>query len=156
MIDMTEARVFELIEAYGAEPEAWPEHEREAAQTFLMGAPSTFREAISEAKMLDAMLADMPEPQVRVGLAEQIMGSAPIVSQSSPGSVLSKLKSVFSIGGSLVPSASALASSVLGLIIGYGALGTATQVANVDGAEEAVYAAFYSGYDEFDIGALNR
>lgn len=156
MTDMTEARVFELIEAYGSEPEAWPERERDAAQTFLKGAPSTFREAISEAKMLDAMLADMPEPQIPTGLAEQIMATAPVGAHASEGGVLSKLKSVFSIGGSLVPSASALASSVLGLIIGYGALGTATQVASVDSAEEAVYAAFYSEYDDFDIGALNQ
>ena len=54
------------------------------------------------------------------------------------------------IGGSILPSASALASSAVGLIIGYGVIGT-TQVAETDYANEAVYAAFDEGYD-FEAG----
>jgi len=150
MSNMTEARVFELIEAYGPEPAAWPEAERETATAFLRGAPETFRNAIVEARILEAALAAMPEPQPPAGLAERIIASAPVaIFDSGPG-LFSRLKSIFSIGGSLVPSASALASSALGLVIGYGALGT-TQVAELDYAEEAIYAAFDDSFD-FDMG----
>lgn len=150
MSNMTEARVFELIEAYGPEPAAWPEAERETGAAFLRGAPETFAEAVAEARLLDAALGAMPQPQAPTGLAERIIASAPQrATRAGPG-ILPKLKSVFSIGGSLIPSASALASSALGLVIGYSVLGT-TQMAEVDYAEEAIYAAFDDGYD-FDLG----
>ena len=155
MSNMTEARVFELIEAYGPEPEAWPDGEREAAKAFMFGALSTFESAIAEARLLEAALTAMPEPQAPSGLAERIIASAPIAPANMEPGILEKLKSFFSIGGSVLPSASALASSALGLIIGYGALGTTTQVASVDSVDEAMYAAFDGGYEEFDFGALN-
>lgn len=149
---MTEARVLELIEAYGPEPGAWPDAEREAATALLRRSPDTFADALEDARLLDAALAGMPEPDIPAGLAERIVASAP-TSVERP-SFLSLIKSKLSIGGSILPSASALASSALGLIIGYGALGT-TQIASVDSAEQAVYAAFDADYGDFDIGDLN-
>lgn len=150
MSDMTETRVLELIEAYGPEPAAWPEAERGAAEAVLRAAPDAFADAIEGARLLDAALADLPEPQAPAGLAERIIASAPTASANTQPGFLSKVKSWLTIGGSIIPSASALASSAVGLIIGYSTLGT-VQVADVDYADEAVYAAFDEGYD-FDLG----
>ncbi len=152
MTDMTNARVFELIEAYGPEPAAWPEAEQTAAVDLLQRHPEEFAGALQEARELDAALAALPEPQAPSGLAARIVASAPFEAQSETPGLLAKLKSMVTIGGSIIPSASALASSAIGLIVGYGALGT-TQVAdlNVDYAEEALYAAFDEGYD-FEAG----
>lgn len=154
MSNMTEARVFELIEAYGPEPEAWPDAERDAARTFLLGAPSTFKDAIAEARLLESALAAIPEPQAPAGLAERIIASAPLAEAKTGHGIFFKLKSMLSIGGSIIPSASALASAAVGMVIGYGALG-ATQIASIDSVDEAMYAAFDGGYEEFDFGALN-
>lgn len=153
MTDMTNARVIELIEAYGREPAAWPEDERAAAQDLLQRAPDAFAEAFEEAIALEAALATLPEPQVPAGLAERIVASAPFKPQRETAGFLARLKDMLSIGGSIIPSASALASSAVGLMIGYGAIGT-TQVAEVDYAEEALYAAFDGGYD-FESGEFN-
>jgi len=152
MTNMTKARVFELIEAYGPEPAAWPQAEREAAGNLLQSHADIFAEAIAEARALDMALSGLAEPQPSPDLAARIIASAPIMPDAAvkaPG-LLSRLKSKFMIGGSILPSASALASSAVGLIIGYGAIGT-TQVAETDYANEAVYAAFDEGYD-FEVG----
>lgn len=152
MTDMTETRVFELIEAYGPEPVAWPDAERDAASDLLRANSDVFADAIAEARALDLALAGLEEPQPPADLAARIIASAPISREqetSAPG-LIAWIKSQLMVGGSILPSASALASSAVGLIIGYGAIGT-TQVADVDYADEAVYAAFDEGYD-FDVG----
>ena len=153
MTNMTTARVFELIEAYGPEPAAWPDTEREAAVEVMQRSPDGFADALADARALEAALAALPEPQAPAGLAERIVASAPFKPVSEAPGLWAQIKSALLIGGSIIPSASALASSAVGLIIGYGALGT-TQVAEVDYAEEAVYAAFDGGYD-FESGDFN-
>ena len=146
MNDMTNERVIQLIEAYGPEPAAWPEEERGAAETLLKRAPDLFADALEDARMLDAALASLPEPQAPAGLAERIITSAPFARAEETSSLLAKLKSIISIGGSVIPTASALASAAVGLMVGYGALGT-VQTADVDTAEEALYAALDGGFD---------
>ena len=153
MTDMTNARVFELIEAYGPEPAAWPEAERVAARELLQSAPDVFAEALEDARALDAALAALPEPRIPAGLAERIAASAPFTPAREPAGIFAKLRSMLMIGGSILPSASALASSAVGLIIGYGAFGAA-QADEIDYAEEAIYAAFDGGYD-FEIEDFN-
>ena len=150
MTNMTEARVLELIEAYGPEPAAWPEQEREPASAMLRARPSVFSEALAEARALDAALLALPEPQAPAGLAERIIASAPVAKTARAAGILDAVRDKLSIGGKLWPSATAMASAVFGMFIGYSALG-ATQVASVDYADEAVYAAFDEGYD-FDQG----
>lgn len=152
MTDMTEARVFELIEAYGPEPASWPESERELAQEILQSRAHVFADALAEAHALDLALAELSEPSPPKGLAERIIASAPVsqTPRMASSGFLAKIKTRLMIGGSILPSASALASSAVGLIIGYGAIGT-TQVADIDYADEAVYAAFDEGYD-FELG----
>lgn len=144
MSGMTEERIFELIEAYGPEPTAWPEGERDAAEALMRERSHLYKDSLEDAHLLDAALADMPEPQMPAGLAKRIIAGAP--QASSPG-IFARLKDTFSIGGQMWPSATAFASALFGMVIGYGALGTATQVAETDPFEEAIYAAFDSGYE---------
>ena len=120
MTHMTTARVFELIEAYGPETAAWPEGERDAAQDVLQRTPDVFAEALADARALEAALSALPEPQAPAGLAERIAASAPFKPAREARGLLAKIKSMVTIGGSIIPSASALASSAVGLIIGYG------------------------------------
>ena len=54
---MTEDRLIELIEAWGADPSAFPEAERAAARAMLAAQPARFAAAIAEARALDAALA---------------------------------------------------------------------------------------------------
>ena len=58
---MTEDRLIELIEAWGADPSAYPEADRAAARALLAAHPQRFAEALAEARALDAALARMPE-----------------------------------------------------------------------------------------------
>ena len=154
MTNMTNARVIQLIEAYGPEPGAWPDAERDAAEALLRAHPDIFAEALGEARALDVALSDLPEPVIPAGLAERIIASAPATKPHAQAGILSGLRSMVSIGGKLWPSAAAMASSAFGLMIGYGALGT-TQVADADIVEEAVYAAFEEPY-AFDIGDMSQ
>jgi len=152
MTDMTEARVLELIAAYGPEPAAWPDAEREAAAALLRAVPEMFEEALIEARMLDDALAAFPVVQPPAGLAARIIASAPTASAKQESGFVARLKSLLSIDGQLWPSATALASAMFGLLIGYGTIGAA-QVAEVDLAEEAVFAAFDETFD-YDIGDI--
>lgn len=151
MTDMTESRVMALIEAYGPEPSAWPEDERDAARALLKSRADVFADALQEARLLDSALSSMPEPSIPAGLAERIIASAPA---SQRAGWLTQLKSFISIGGQVWPAATAMASTAFGLVIGYGAIGS-TQIDDIDYAEEAVYAAFEPNYD-INIGDLSQ
>jgi len=114
MTDMTEARLIELIEAYGGDPEAWPEGERAAALALLSKSEAA-QAALSEARALDGLLgagggtvradgplkariAAIPEPK-RVGL----------------------LAGLWPFGGIWQPAAGLAAAAVVGFILGTGA-----------------------------------
>ena len=58
---MTEDRLIELIESWGADPSAFPQAERGAARALLAAHPERFATAIAEARALDAALAQMPD-----------------------------------------------------------------------------------------------
>lgn len=74
---MTEARLVELIETWGAEPSCWPEAEREVAMAMLAAASDRFEEALSQARELDLMLEGLPQPEVSRTLADAIVAAAP-------------------------------------------------------------------------------
>lgn len=68
---MTEDRLIELIEAYGADVSAWPVADAEAAASFLAAPSPRVQSALDEAASLDAELADLtiPEPPARLHAA---------------------------------------------------------------------------------------
>jgi hypothetical protein len=74
---MTEDRLIELIEAWGADPSAFPEAERAAARAMLAAQPARFAAVIAEARALDAALARLPEILPSAALTEALIASAP-------------------------------------------------------------------------------
>ncbi|MEM8615880.1 MAG: hypothetical protein AAGF20_02990 [Pseudomonadota bacterium] len=75
---LPDERVLALIDAYGAELEAWPEAERAGAEAALSASPERFADALAQARALDGalrMLQDGPEPSAN--LAAVILAAAP-------------------------------------------------------------------------------
>lgn len=74
---MTEDRLIELIEAWGADPDGFPEAERAAAKAMLAANPARFAAALEEARALDLALNRMPEILPSRDLTEALIASAP-------------------------------------------------------------------------------
>ena len=79
MTDMTLSteRVLELIEAYGAEPGAWPDDERAAASMLIAESPDLFASALADSRALDALLLNEAVPEPSAALSEAILAAAP-------------------------------------------------------------------------------
>ncbi|MFD1554202.1 hypothetical protein ACFSHT_00985 [Paraburkholderia silviterrae] len=74
---MTPERFHTLVEAYGADPRRWPEHERADALAWARAHRTEADAVLEEALALDAWLArDMIAPPSRA-LVEQIVALAP-------------------------------------------------------------------------------
>lgn len=74
---MTEDRLIELIEAWGADPAGFPEAERAAAQALLTANPARFAAALEEARALDQALERLPEILPSRELTAALIASAP-------------------------------------------------------------------------------
>jgi len=74
---MTEDRLIELIEVWGADLSGFPEAERNAAKALLAARPERFAAAIAGARALDAALARIPETLPSPALTEALVASAP-------------------------------------------------------------------------------
>lgn len=74
---MTDDRLMELIEAWGADPNAFPEAERAAAKALLAAHPQRFAAALASARALDAALGGLPEILPSAALEEAIIASMP-------------------------------------------------------------------------------
>jgi hypothetical protein len=74
---MTDERLMELIETWGADPAAYPEAERAAALARMREAPERFAGAVAAARALDAALAGLPEVLPPPALTAALMASAP-------------------------------------------------------------------------------
>ena len=139
---MTTERVFELIDAYGAEPGGWPEDEREAAMALLASDPETFAAALDAARALDALLLNESLPEPSLDLSDAILDAAPQAPEAPRKGILDGLWSVLFPQGARWPAGAALASLMMGLVGGYAYASTG---AGYDQAEDAYYAAF--GFD---------
>jgi hypothetical protein len=73
---MTLARLGELLDAYGAEPERWPYEEREAACALLAQSAQARRQREASAE-LDAILNLAPSHAASPALLERILAAAP-------------------------------------------------------------------------------
>ena len=73
---MDATRFEELIDAYGARLERWPEVEREAARAYAMASPETSR-LLAEALTLDQALDAWTLPPESAALRETIVSAAP-------------------------------------------------------------------------------
>ncbi|MCP3726512.1 hypothetical protein M3I53_25845 [Paraburkholderia sp. CNPSo 3272] len=75
---MTPERFHTLVAAYGADPQRWPQHEREDALEWARAHRAEANAALDEAMTLDSWLSrDMVAPPGRA-LFEQIVADAPV------------------------------------------------------------------------------
>jgi len=75
---MTPERFHTLVAAYGADPQRWPQHEREDALAWARAHRAEANAALDEAMTLDSWLSrDMVAPPGRA-LFEQIVAGAPV------------------------------------------------------------------------------
>ncbi|MEH6410533.1 MAG: hypothetical protein V7741_08410 [Hyphomonas sp.] len=133
---MTDARLIALIEAWGADVNAFPEAERDAAAALLSEAPQRFAAHLMAAREMDVLLATVPEAVPSAALATALIDSAPRP-RPQRRSWLAAIPRWPAVG--------ALASLAIGLAIG---LGTAQPVAG-DAPEDAVDTLVYAalGFD---------
>jgi hypothetical protein len=75
--NMDQVRLRALLDAYGADPERWPEAERTAAQSLLAGSEAA-RAELAAAAALDATLDALAEPPApSPALSARILAAAP-------------------------------------------------------------------------------
>ena len=109
---MTDDRLIELIETWGAEAASWPEAERDAGKALLLAHPQRFAGALAQARELDLMLGALPEPEMPRALTEAIIAAAPRPKRASNG-----LPGWFAHRPPWAP-ASGFAAAALGLFMG--------------------------------------
>ncbi|WP_370234123.1 hypothetical protein [Henriciella sp.] len=140
---MTDERLLDLIETYGAEPMGWPEAERDAALAHLSANRVQFEPALRDARLIDGILAIDEMPDVPSGLAERILAVAPQAGASRRG-IGARLRSIIMPNGARWPAGAALASLAMGLVGGYATAATSSDL-YPSTEETVVYAAL--GYD---------
>ncbi len=74
---MTDSRLLELIEIWGADTHTWPSDERGAAETLLRAHPERFAEALAAARALDAAIGSLPDVTPSPALTAAILAAAP-------------------------------------------------------------------------------
>src|ERR1700749_1828556 len=81
---MTPERFQQIVEAYGAEPRRWPQHDRAAAQAWGQSHRAEADALLAEAAGVDAWLAaDKVEPP-DAALLERVLDSAPVRQPAAP------------------------------------------------------------------------
>lgn len=139
---LTDERLIELIEAYGADPAGWPEPWDEAGRAALMAPGPRLAAVLEAAEGLDRMLAGLAPVDPPAGLAARILETAP----APPPVRRSGRLAGFLSGRALWPAPAALASLVLGLMIGVSLPGDTS--GSSDGADAAIHAAL--GLEDFN------
>jgi hypothetical protein len=134
---MTEDRLFELIEIWGADPEAFPEPERAGAKALLAAHPQRFAAALAEARALDAAFAQLPEILPSAALTEALIASAPKPARLQAGWRLPKF-------APWAP-ASGFAALAAGLFMGLMIAPTASAASDTDDVQALLEQAI--GYD---------
>jgi hypothetical protein len=139
-------RILDLIEAYGADPNAFPEAERAEAARRMADAPAVFAAALEEARRLDDLLVQVPEVTVSPVLREALVASAP---KAKPAPVRNGSGLRRFLPGWLP--AGAVASLAMGLLIGVNVSApAAVATASVDDEADAVmYAAL--GFGDYSL-----
>ena len=75
---MTPERFIALLDAYGADPQRWPEAEREAGRALATAGPADLRERVAHAAALDASLAAHTVAGADADLMRRIMAGSPV------------------------------------------------------------------------------
>lgn len=147
MTKMTSDRLIALIDAWGADIQAFPEAERAPARALIAASNGAFDEAIAQARALDALFLTTEEIVPSSTLTDALIASAPKAKRAPVK------RFDFS---SLWPFAGATAALALGLSFGLiMPTSASTSTAATDQVDQLVETAFglqiYAGLDE-EIG----
>lgn len=124
MTGMTKDRVRELLAAYGADAERWPEAEREPARRLAASDPGLASE-IAEAAALDALLDAMPVPAPSPALRVRLKA----IPDRAPARWAERLSALWPFGAPWRPAAGLVAAALVGVLVGF----TAPQPPQPDG-----------------------
>ena len=112
MTAMTDTRLLEIIETWGADAAGWPQDERAAAEAHLAASPERFAAALADARALDQMFDSLAQPEMPRALTEAIIAAAP-----RPRAARGGLPRWFGLRTPWAP-ASGMAAAALGLFMG--------------------------------------
>lgn len=124
---MTDARLLELIAAYGADPAAYPDAEQDAARALLDAAPERFEAALQGEQSLDVLFAGLDDIVPSAAFEAKLIASGPLPAPA-PRNVFGWRPKWPALGG-------AMASLAVGVIAG---LSVATPVAATETTAEEV------------------
>lgn len=111
-------RFAELVDAYGAEPSAWPEQERPSALRLLEHSEQAVR-LLEEAAQLDGLLADVLDVEPSMGLRDRILEQAPLPPRTWSERWARMAQAIWPFGPSWQPATALAASVLLGLTFGF-------------------------------------
>jgi hypothetical protein len=154
MRGMTEQRLAEIIIAYGADADRWPDAER-AAATELLGRSPDARTRLSEAAHLDLILDHLPVAETpSAGLVDRIMAARP---RALPAASLPRSKSratgwrvLWPYSSPVLPTGALAFSMMLGIVVGTSIQSQAdiTSISQADSDQLVVLALAESNYPE--------
>jgi len=133
---MTDARLVELINAWGADANAYPASERAAAKALLAAAPDRFSAELRAARDMDTLLGGISDVTPSAALTAALIDSAPRARTQRRSWFASMPR---------WPAVGALASLAIGLAIGLGTAQTEPANTNEDAVDTLIYAAL--GFD---------
>ena len=138
-------RVLEVIEAYGADPQVWPDEDRAQVEAAIAQAPDLYEAALNEARLLDEVLSLETVPEPPISLFEDVLRAAPRGASTQSTSRVWWLRALFP-DGVRWPAGAAFASLAMG--VGGGFSYAATGPEPYTETEQVYLEAF--GYDTYD------
>lgn len=121
--EITLERFAAIVDAYGASPMRWPVAERGAAEA-LLAASTEARALLSDARMLDGMLAVAPVEAPSAALVERLMAArpraaaAPAATAKPQGFFRELIGAIWPYGSPALPTGALAASIMLGVALG--------------------------------------
>ena len=106
-----------IVDAYGADPAAWPIDERESALALLEVSEQAVR-LRDEAAALDGLLGDLPEVEPSLALRTRILEAAPQPARTWSERWARIAEVVWPFGPSWQPVSALAAAAVLGITVG--------------------------------------
>jgi len=112
-------RLAAIIDAYGAEPDAWPQAEREPALALLERSPRA-QQLLAEATALDSLLAAAPTLEPSAELQRRVLAAAPRPRTSWLRRLDEWTAGLWPFSPRWQPAAALVAAATLGVVLGAG------------------------------------
>ena len=146
-----QSRLIAMVETYGADLELWPTDALSPAERTALETPTPeLQSAMVAARQLDDLLETLPQPDPSDALARRILETAP--GPTTP-SLWVRLSASFAARPQLLPTTGAMASLVVGLVVGLTFPTSAVETDTTTEDDEIIYAAL--GLTDF-VSELER